>query len=57
MGLLGIFIPTTLHFWDFRLCLLLFLALLAQLGRLEPFIPAHSVECLGMRGTVEVQEG
>lgn len=58
-GLLRIFTPTALHFWDFRLCFLLFSALLAQLGRMESLIPAHSMGCLGMsvtRGTVGVQE-
>lgn len=59
-GPLGVFTPTTLHFWDFRLCFLLFSPLLAQPGRMESFLPAHSLGCLGMsvtRGTVEVQEG
>lgn len=42
-GLLGLFTSRTLHLWDFRLCFVLFSPLLAQLGRMESFIPAHSM--------------
>lgn len=35
-------------FWDFRLCFRLFSPLLAQLGRIYSFIPAHSMGCLGL---------